>query len=122
MSTNPTWEKFQRASIALASCGAIKDRLADAYRNHLCGVAEDDLPKELRAEFREFCQALTRERPVIRGEDAFRATVRKMSSEEAEVIARAVVQMFGALPRGFAAQRSKPTSMAQVVPLYIAEA
>ncbi len=121
MSINPTWEKFQRATVALARSGAIKDRLSSAYRNHLCGVAEEDLPREMRAEFRAFTRALTRERPMLRGEDAFRATVRKMSCEEAEDIACSVVQMFSALPRGFAVSaRSKPA--AQVVPLYIAEA
>jgi hypothetical protein len=123
MSTNPTWEKFQQATLALARSGALKERLENAYRNYLCTIAEDDLPKEFREEFRAFCRALTRERPVLRGEDAFRATVRKMSCYEAEDIACAVVQMFAALPRSFAVQRAKPTaSMAQVVPLFIAEA
>jgi hypothetical protein len=123
MSTNPTWEKYQQATIALARAGAIKERLASAYRNHLCTVAEEDLPKEFREEFRAFCRALTRERPVLRGEDSFRATLRKMSCTEAEGLACAVVHMFCALPRGFTAQRSKASSaMAQVVPLFIAEA
>ena len=123
MSTNPVWEKFQRATLALARSGAIKDRLENAYRNHLCSIAEDDLPKEFRDEFRAFSRALTRERPILRGEDAFRATVRKMSCIEAEDIASAVVHLFCALPRSSAPQRSKPsTSMAQIVPLFIAEA
>lgn len=121
MSTNPTWEKFQRATVALARSGAIKDRLSNAYREHLCAVEEEDLPRELRADFRAFNHALTREQPVLRGEDALRATVRKMSCEEAEDIACSVVRMFSSLPRGFAAgSRGKPG--AQVVPLYIAEA
>src|SRR5215813_12957840 len=99
MSTNPTWEKFQLATIALARSGAIKERLENAYRNHLCTIAEEDLPKEFRDEFRAFSRALTRERPVLRGEDAFRATLRKMSYVEAEDIACAVVQLFCELPR-----------------------
>jgi len=121
MSTNPTWEKFQTATVTLARSGPIKDRLTDAYRNHLAQIDEQDLPQELRAEFRAFHHALTRERPLVRGEDSLRATVRKISSEEAEDLACAVVQMFGALPRSVpAAPRSKIS--AQVVPLYIAEA
>ena len=123
MSTNPTWEKFQQATIALARSGAIKERLDNAYRNCLCTIAEDDLPKEFRDEFRAFSRALTRERPILRGEDALRATLRKMSCNEAEDIACAVVQLFCALPRSFANQRSKTSPpLAQVVPLYIAEA
>jgi len=123
-STNPTREKFQHATIALARSGAIKERLENAYRHYLCTIAEEDLPKEFRDEFRAFSRALTRERPVLRGEDAFRATLRKMSCVEAEDIACAVVQMFCALPRGFAVPRAKTatSSLAQVVPLYIAEA
>lgn len=121
MSTNPTWEKFQRATVTLARSGGIKDRLTDAYRNHLSTVLEEELPHSLRNEFRAFGHALTRERPVLRGEDSFRATVRKMSCEEAEDLACTVVQMFSAMPRGVApAVRTK--SSAQIVPLYSAEA
>lgn len=121
MSTNSTWEKFQRATVTLARSGPIKDRLTDAYRGHLSQIAEDELPKELRADFRAFMYALTRERPVLRGEDSFRATVRKMSGEEAEDLACSVVQIFSALPRHTpAAPRMKHS--AQIVPLYIAEA
>ena len=121
MFSYPVWEKFQNATVTLARAGAIKERLTDAYRNYLAELAEEDLPKELRAQFRAFNHALTRERPLLRGEDSFRATVRKMSCEEAEDLACAVVQIFGALPRNPPTpQRAK--SSAQVVPLYLAEA
>jgi hypothetical protein len=121
MSTNPTWEKFQRATVTLARSGPIKDRLTDAYRSHLATVLEDELPVSLRADFRNFGRAVTRERPVLRGEDSFRATVRKMSCEEAEDLACSVVQMFSAMPRGAAPARTGKLP-AQIVPLYIAEA
>jgi len=121
MNSSSTWEKFQQATVTLARSGSIKDRLSDAYRNHLAQVGEDELPRELRQDFRAFSHALTRERPALRGEDPVRATVRKLSSEEAEGLACSVVQMFSALPRSMsAAGRGK--SAAQVVPLYIAEA
>jgi hypothetical protein len=120
MSTPSTWEKFQRATVTLARSGPIKDRLTEAYRTHLAPIAEDELPKELRADFRAFCNALTRERPMLRGEDALRATVRKMSGEQAEDLACTVVQIFSALPRHVPAARGKTS--AQVIPLYIAEA
>lgn len=120
MSNQSTWDKFQHATLTLARSRPIKDRLTDAYRNHLSLVGDEELPKELRDGFRAVTHALTRERPVLRGEDAFRATVRKMSTEEAEDIACSVVQIFCSLPRTAAAPRSK--SSAQVVPLYLAEA
>lgn len=121
MSNNSTWERFQKAAVTLARSCPIKDRLTEAYRNHLAQIAEEELPKELRDDFRALTRALTRERPLLRGEDSFRATVRKMSSEEAEDIACSVVLMFSALPQSSpAATRAK--TPANVVPLYIAEA
>jgi hypothetical protein len=123
MSINPVWEKFQLATEALAGSGGIRERLESAYRDHLSGIREEDLPKAIRGDFHEFCCAVTRECP-LRGEDAIRATVRKLSKVEAESYACAVVRMFSAMPRSTAAlSRAKaPNKMAQVVPLYIAEA
>ncbi|HEV2284655.1 MAG TPA: hypothetical protein VGR80_01335 [Steroidobacteraceae bacterium] len=81
--------------------GPIKDRLADAYRNHLAFVRVEDLPEALREEFRACHDALTRERP-LRGEDAVRATVRKMSASEADELACTVVRLFAAIVREYA--------------------
>jgi len=93
-----TWEQFEGAALSLVRSGAIKDRLAEAYRNHLAQVNAEELPEGLRAEFRACHEALTRERP-LRGEDAVRATVRKMSNEEADAIACTVVRLFAAMLR-----------------------
>ena len=114
------WEKLQGATMSLARSGALKDRLTDAYRNHLAQLEEDELPKEMRDDFRIFSDALTRERPLVRGDDAFRATIRKMSNGEAEEVATWVVRMFAALQRA-PAPPIRVTHSAQVVPLYIAE-
>ena len=84
------WEQLEGAALSLARSGPIKDRLTDAYRNHLALVDTAELPDSLRAEFRACHDALTRERP-LRGEDAVRATVRKMSSSEADELACSVV-------------------------------
>lgn len=115
------WEKFQRATITLARSGPIKDRLTDAYRNHLARIACDDLPKELRGEFQALCSELTRERPLLPAEDSFKATIRKMSTEQAERLACSVVKMFCALPRSVTPAGGLKTP-AQVVPLRVAEA
>ncbi len=113
-----TWEIFQGATLSLARSGALKERLTEAYRNHLACIDETELPRELRDDFRSFSHALTRERPLLRGEDAFRATIRKMSNGEAEAAATSVVKMFCALQRGTGPLRSAP--VATIVPLYIA--
>jgi len=86
------WEQLEGAALSLARSAPIKERLADAYRNHLALVNADELPAALRAELRACHDALTRERP-LRGEDAVRATVRKMSSRQADEVACSVVRL-----------------------------
>lgn len=112
-----TWEKFQEATLSLARSGSLKDRLTDAYRNHLSAVAEDELPREIREQFHNVRCSLTREQPQ-RGEDAIRATVRKMSSHEAENIAETVVQMLSVMARS----PQSSVRPASTVPLYLLEA
>jgi hypothetical protein len=105
-----TWEQLEGAVLTLARSGTIKDRLADAFRNHLAQLNADDLPDALRAEFRACHDALTRERP-LRGEDAVRATVRKMSNEEADEVACGVVRMFSALTHQAQHEQSQPATL-----------
>lgn len=93
-----TWEQLEGAALSLARSGTIKDRLINAYRNHLALVNPEELPEALRAEFRACHDALTRERPLS-GEDAVRATVRKMSSQDADGVACSVVRLFAGLVR-----------------------
>ena len=100
-----TWEQLEGAALSLVRSGPIKDRLAEAYRNHLAFVRVEDLPEALRADFRACHDALTRERP-LRGEDAVRATVRKMSSTEADQLACSVVRLFAAIVREDAADEA----------------
>jgi hypothetical protein len=95
---SPAWQQLEAAALTLARSGSIKDRLADAYRNHLSLVSAEELPEGLRAEFRACHDALTRE-PPLRGEDAVRATVRKLSSHEADELACTVVRLFAAMVR-----------------------
>jgi hypothetical protein len=114
------WDKFQGATLSLARSGSIKDRLSEAYRNYLADISEDELPREIRDEFRSVSLSLNRERPMLRGEDAVRATIRKMSNEEADRLAGVVVRMFAEIPRA-TSPAARHTPSAQVVPLYLAE-
>jgi len=106
-----TWEQLEGAALTLARSGPIKDRLADAYRSHLAFVRIEDLPEVLREEFRACRDALTRERP-LRGEDAVRATVRKMSASEADELACSVVRLFAAIVRECAIDAANEAAMA----------
>jgi hypothetical protein len=121
---NTTLDKFRGAALSLARSGSIKDRLTDAYRNHLAFVDESELPSELAEEFRALNRALKRERPLLRGEDTFRATVRKMSITEADEIASRVVGLFGAMSgeRATPARGKAPKSHPQIISLYPGEA
>lgn len=106
-----TWEQLEGAALSLVRSGPIKDRLADAYRNHLAFVRAEDLPEALREDFRACHDALTRERP-LRGEDAVRATVRKMSSTEADELACSVVRLFAAIVREYATDEAQAIAVA----------
>ncbi|HWZ62918.1 MAG TPA: hypothetical protein VNX02_07850 [Steroidobacteraceae bacterium] len=106
-----TWEQLEGAALSLARSGPIKDRLADAYRNHLAFVRVEELPAVVREEFRLCRDALTRERP-LRGEDAVRATVRKMSNSEADELACSVVRLFAAIVRECAIDAAHEASLA----------
>jgi len=118
-----TLERFEGATLSLTRSAHIKERLTDAYRNYLALIEADELPIELREEFLELSHALTREPPLLRGEDSIRATVRKMSCGEAENVAGRVVCLFAILSRA-QLSRAKPAKVAAniVVPMYVAEA
>jgi len=124
---NTTLDLFEAATVSLTRPASIKDRLADAYRNYLAFVDEDDLPADVCEEFRALSDTLTRVRPMLPGDDALRATVRKMSSNDAAEAASAVVRMFAAVSRASAiSPHSDAESVAQsvtnVVPLHLAKA
>jgi hypothetical protein len=116
---------LQQATITLSQGGSIKDRLADAYATHLIQVDVEELPESLRDEFECLCQAMRREQPLPR-ESAIRASVRKMSNEEAARHAALVVRIFGAVARagaGVIARRSVRSPVgAPIVNLFAADA
>jgi hypothetical protein len=93
-----TLDLLQRAATRLSQEGSIKDRLADAYASHLVEVDADDLPDGVRNDFAALCEAMHRERALPR-ESVIRASVRKMSNDEARHYAALVVRVFAALAR-----------------------
>jgi len=109
-----TCEQLEGAALALARSGSIKDRLAEAFRTHLASVDVAELPEALRAQFRACHEALTRERP-LRGEDAVRATVRKMSGLEADEVASRIVQMFAAVVREQALEAARQVAREPII-------
>ena len=101
---NNVWESFLAATAMLASAGPIKQRLLDAYRQHLAPLEQDQVPKEIREEFCSLTTCMSSVRP-LRGETALQATVRKMSDSEAGLKATQIVNMLGTLARAQTPQR-----------------
>ena len=117
------YDRLESATLLLARSGAIKDRLEGAWRQSLSRIEADDVPHELRLQFLELAAQIQRERP-LRGEDALRATVRKMSSEEAESHASQIVRMFCRMTRQQELELPMPVipgAGAAVVQLFAAE-
>jgi hypothetical protein len=123
---NTTLDLFEAATVALTRAAPIKDRIADAYRHYLVYVHEEDLPADVCEEFRALTDTLTRVDPELRGDDALRATVRKMSNNDAAIAASAVVRMFGAVSRASAGAHheaqvsNNQMNSTNVVPLHAA--
>ena len=115
------YDRLESATLLLARSGAIKDRLNGAWRQSLAHIEADDVPLELRLSFLELASAMQRERP-LRGEDAVRATIRKMSNEEAEGHAAVIVRLFCRMTRLREIELPLPSqTSAAVVQLFTAE-
>jgi hypothetical protein len=115
------YDRLESATMHFARSGAIKDRLEGAWRQCLSHIEADDVPHELRLQFLELSSQIQRERP-LRGEDAVRATIRKMSNEEAERHASHIVRMFCRLTRQQELELPMPAAAASasVVQLFAA--
>ena len=116
------YDRLETATLHLARSGAIKERLESVWRQYLANIEVDDVPHELRLQFLELASQMQRERP-LRGEDAVRATIRKMSNEEAERHASIIVRMFCRLTRQQELELPLPVpgNGAAVVQLFAAE-
>ena len=86
--------RLEAAALSMTGPGTIKDRLLDAYSSHLEDVQESDLPGAMGAEFAEMIQALHRAH-ALPGDDVVKASVRKLSNEEARRYAELVVRLYG---------------------------
>ena len=108
--------RLEAAALSLTGPGHIKDRLFDAYRWYLEDIQQSDVPGELAAEFGAMVQALHRA-PALPGDDVVKASVRKLSSDQACRYAELVIRLYGMLAgmnHHVAARNARP-----VVPLAI---
>jgi hypothetical protein len=113
--------RLEAAALSLAGPGHIKDRLFEAYCRYLEGLHAADVPSEMATEFDDMISALHRS-PALPGDDVVKASVRKLSNDQACRYAELVVRMYGltaVLAQPIAARANR-----QVVPLskFLAEA
>jgi hypothetical protein len=88
------WESLHFATLELVRSTPIKQRLINAYRRHLQTLPEDQLPDDVRDAFAQVLKSLHGVQP-LKGEDAVVASVRKMSTQDADDCAAQIVEIFG---------------------------
>jgi hypothetical protein len=96
---NDTIDHLQQATLRLSQEGSLKERLAEAYADHLLNIESPGLPDCLRVEFEALHAAMHSAVPQPR-ECVIRASVRKMSNSEVRMHAALVVRAFAAAARG----------------------
>jgi hypothetical protein len=101
----PFAQRFAAAVDTLIGDGPIKQRLAGAYSLHLADLADADLPAALRRDFADLQAALTRVNPAG-SESRIRASVQKMSVNEATGHAATIVKLYVELMNGL--ERAEP--------------
>ena len=127
--------KLHAATLELTKGTSLKQRLAVAFSKHLREIDASELPAALQEQFLEIRQGLESVRPLP-GETAVQATVRKLSVDQANLVAARIVDLFGevaratvvtSLPRAadsvpLSAYRERSDTLHVVPHLYAAEA
>jgi hypothetical protein len=116
------YDRLESATLHFARSDPIRERLEGAWRQYLSRIEAEDVPREIRLQFLELSAQLQRERP-LRGEDAVKATIRKMSNDEAQQHATVIVRMFCRMTRQQELELGLPAAAtsAAVVQLFAVE-
>ncbi len=108
------FEQLHAATLCLARAGTLKERLQRAYSRHLRNLDANELPGEIRDDVASLMRRFVRERPLLAGEDSASATIRKLSSEEADELSCSIVNILSKLSH----PAISLTRSATVVPLF----
>ena len=90
---------FYSAVRTLSGAGSLKKRLVTAYDDNLAHLLGEELPPNIRPRFEKLRVTMFTVKPVG-SESPVLATVRKMSTAEANRCANLIVAMFKELNRG----------------------
>jgi hypothetical protein len=117
-----TIDHLQQATLRLSQEGSLKDRLLEAYTQHLAELDPASLPEGLRGEFESLYTALHSATPLPR-ECVVRASIRKMSAAEVRTHAALVVRAFAALalnqqPSRAGQRTTRPSQTHPIVSLF----
>jgi hypothetical protein len=94
----PFSDRFLSAVRILAGSGPIKKRLIWAYTEYLGPMPKFDIPESIRPQFEALWRTMHSTKPTS-SESPVVASVRKMSTEEANRCAISIVTMFSELVR-----------------------
>ena len=100
--------RLEAAVLLLAGDGTLKDRLAAAFREHLDDIDELELPGEVQLEYSQMSRTMHLA-SALPGDNVVRASVRKLSSDEARRFAALIVRIY-ALRMQSQTAGSKPPS------------
>jgi len=91
-------ERFMTAVKVMAGNGNVKQRLVQAYEENLQNIECDDLPAAARQPYADL-RAMMQTVAPLNGEGPIRATVRKMSVDDADRCARLMVDLLAEVVR-----------------------
>jgi hypothetical protein len=91
-------DRFYAAVSVIVSHGNIKQRLISAFEDNLAAIEEPELPATVRDKFSALRRRMTGVEP-LNGEGHIRATVRKMSTIEADHCAHQMLEIYTQLTR-----------------------
>jgi hypothetical protein len=84
--------RLEAAVLLLAGDGTLKERLAAAFREHLDDIDELELPGEVQLEYAQMSRTMHLAR-ALPGDNVVRASVRKLSNEDALRFSALIVRM-----------------------------
>ena len=98
-------EKFEAAVRRLVGDGPVKQRLVQAYAQHLDDLRDGDMPGPLKGDYAALDAAMHRSPPIGK-ESSIKITVQKMSFAEASAHAESIVKLYAEVLRS--AERGEP--------------